>query len=99
MIKEKTPLTLAEVSKLAGEGEKAEQTLNFIKQFVRISYDKTKEIKEGLEKLQIIKLKEEHITKIVNFTPEDAIDLNKILQDVSLDQTEVDKILNVVKKN
>ncbi len=45
-----------------------------------------------------MKLKEEHIVKIVDFMPGDASDLNKVMVDVSLDQEEVNKILDVVKK-
>jgi len=46
----------------------------------------------------LIKLKEEHIVKIVDFMPSDASELNKVIIEVSLDAEEVNKILEVVGK-
>ena len=46
----------------------------------------------------MLKLKQEHIVKIVDLLPEDALDLNKIFTDVSLDEDETTKILEIVKK-
>ncbi len=98
VIIKQTPLTLAEVSELVGEGKKQDELKKFIKQFSKITPEKAKQMREELQKLDLIKLKETHIVKIIDFMPEDAEDLNKILHDVSLDQNEVDKILEVVKK-
>jgi len=98
VIKEQTPLTLAEVVDLAGDSEQAEKVKSFIKKFNKMKVEKAKEMEEELKKLDLIKLKEEHIVKIVDFMPEDVVDLSKILVDVSLDQEEVNKILDVVKK-
>jgi len=98
VIKEKTPLTLGEVTSLVGEGEKQDKIKLFIKQFSVLSADKAKEMKAELKKLDLMKLKDEHIVKIVDLMPEDSADLSKALPDVSLDQDEVNKILDVVKK-
>ena len=38
------------------------------------------------------------MVKIVDLLPEDSIDINKIFTDVSLDENETNKILEVVKK-
>lgn len=97
-IKEQTALTLAEVADLAGDAEKERDIKKFIKQFTKMPVSKAREMKEALKKLDLIKLKEEHIVKIVDFMPEDAMDLNKIIEGISLDQDEVNKILEVVKK-
>lgn len=97
-IKEQTALTLAEVADLAGDAEKEQDIKKFIKQFIKMPVSTAREMKEALKKLDLIKLKDEHIVKIVDFMPEDAIDLNKIIEGVSLDQDEVNKILEVVKK-
>ena len=43
----------------------------------------------------MIKLKEEHIVKIVDFVPKDTSELNKVIIEVSLDSDEVAKILEV----
>jgi DNA-directed RNA polymerase subunit F len=95
---ELTPITLAEVSELSGDSDKEKEVKKFIKQFTKMPADKAREMKEELRKLDLIKIKEEYIVKIVDFMPDDASDLNKVLSEVSLDQEEVDKILNVVKK-
>ena len=95
---ESTPLTLAEVSNLAGDTDREKEVKTFIKKFTKMPADKAKKMREELTKLDLLKLKEEHIVKIVDFMPTDASDLNKVMVDVSLDQEEVNKILDVVKK-
>ncbi|MAH49358.1 hypothetical protein CMI37_26275 [Candidatus Pacearchaeota archaeon] len=95
---ESKPLTLAEVSDLAGDTDRERDIKIFIKKFSKMPVNKAIAMREELGKLDLLKLKEEHIVKIVDFMPEDASDLNKIIVDVSLDQEEVNKILDVVKK-
>jgi DNA-directed RNA polymerase subunit F len=97
-VTEETPITMAEVVALAGEGEKAEEIKRFIKNFTEMPVEKAKEMKEELRALDLMKLKEEHIVKIVDFIPTDASELNKTIIEVSLDQDEVNKILDVTKK-
>ena len=98
MIKKSMPLTLAEVVKLAGDSEKETKIKAFAKQFVKISAEEAQKMREELRQLDLIKLKEEHLVMIAEFTPQDMADLSKILSGVSLNQDEVDKILGVVKK-
>ena len=97
-IKQQTPLTLAEVADLAGDSATEVKIKSFVKKFVKMNVKKAKEMKEELKKLGVLKLKDENLVKIVDFTPEDAVDLNKVLPEVSLNQEEVNKILEVVKK-
>ena len=40
----------------------------------------------------------EHIVKVIDFLPDDAESLNKIFTDVSLDEDEAKKILDVVRE-
>lgn len=98
MIKSQEPLTYGEVLRLVGEGEKAKKVSVFIKEFYKLKPEESKKLKEELIALDLIKLREENIVNIVNFLPEDASDLIKILPDTSLDQEEITKILDVVKK-
>ena len=98
MIRKSIPLTLAEVYDLAGKGEKAENIKEFLKQFSETNLKKSIEMKEELSKLDLIKLKEDHIVKIVDFMPQDASDLAKVVAGVSFDQDEINKILEIVKK-
>ena len=97
-VKEEKPITMAEVVALVGDSEKADEIKKFIANFTDMSVEKAKEMKEELAALNVLKLKEEHIVKIVDFVPTDATELNKVLVDVSLDSDEVNKILDVTKK-
>jgi len=96
-ITEERPITMAEVAALAGDSEKGMAIKKFIKAFNKMPLKKAQELKENLKALDLIKLKESHIVKIVDFMPSDATELNKVVGDVSLDQEEVTKILDVVK--
>jgi len=98
VIKESRPITMAEVSNLVGDSDKSKSMKLFIKNFKVLKFEKAMELKKELEALDLIKLKEDHIVKIVDFLPTDATELNKVLQEVALDQEEVNKILEVVKK-
>ena len=96
-IKEETPITMAEVASLAGESDRGKLIKEFIKKFNKMSAETAIAMKQELKDLDLIKLKESYIVKIVDFMPTDAADLNKILSEVTFDQEEVTKILNVVK--
>lgn len=97
MILDKKPLTLAEVVEIIGDSEKSTAMKKFIKTFNKLSQEKALKMKEELFALDLIQLKEEHIVSVVNFVPKSATELNKVLQGVSLNQEEVDKILNVTR--
>jgi len=97
-IRHSEPLTLIEVAGLAGDTEKEKKIKNFIKLFVNGDVKKIKETKEKIRNLGILKIKEEHIAKIIDFMPEDAAELTKIVSEVSFDQDEVNKILEIIKK-
>lgn len=98
VVKEEKPITLAEVYELIGDSEKSQDLKQMIKKFNKMSSEDAKKMKEELIELNIIKLKEMHLVKIIDFKPIDASELNKVISDVSLDQEEVTKILNVVNK-
>jgi len=97
-INEETPITMAEVASLVGDSEKGKAIKKFIKNFSKIPVEKAKEMEKELKALDLIKLKDTHIVKIVDFMPSSASELNKIVIDISLSQEEIDKILDVVKK-
>ena len=98
MINESRPISMAEVVELVGDSERAENIKKFIKDFDVLPFEKANELKEELTALDIIKLKEEYIIKIVDFVPATAAELNKVIIEVSLDADEVNKILEVTKK-
>ena len=71
----------------------------FLKKFLKTKPEQAKKLKEGLEKLDLLKMKREHLVKIIDLLPTDATDLNKIFVDVSLTEDEINKILEVVKNS
>ncbi|MEK6741866.1 MAG: hypothetical protein AABX91_02000 [Nanoarchaeota archaeon] len=94
-----TPLSMAEATEYLGEEKESEAELKkFIKRFVKLDDKDAKKMKVKLESLNLIKVKLEHIAKVIDFLPEDAENLNKIFTDVSLDEDESKKILDVVKE-
>jgi DNA-directed RNA polymerase subunit F len=97
VINEEKPITIAEVNSLVGEGEKAQEIKNFIKNFKVVSLEDSNKMREELSGLGNLKLKDAHIVKIIDFVPKTVEELNKILSDVSLDKEETEKILNVTK--
>ena len=102
MIHDRIPLPMNEVEDILEklpETEKKEKTRVFLKKFIIANNSQSKKIKSELEKLDLIKLKEEHIIKIIDIFPQDASDLNKIFTDVSLNEDETNKILEIVKNS
>jgi DNA-directed RNA polymerase subunit F len=98
MITKKVPLTLPEVVKLVGDSEKADKIKAFAKEFTNMKVEKAKELKEKLSSLGIVQLNEESIVNLVNFMPQDAQDVLKVLERVSLSQEDVTKILETLKE-
>lgn len=100
MILDRTPLNLDEVREIVKNldvGDKKEEVEKYLKKFLKTKPEKAKKIKEELEKLDLLKMKREHLVKIIDLIPEDTTDLNKIFTDVSLNEEETNKILNAVK--
>jgi DNA-directed RNA polymerase subunit F len=102
MILERTPLNLNEVDSLLKdipENPKKTEMEDYLKKFLKTDDKKAKKIKEELEKLDSIKIKKEHIVKIADLLPSDASDVNKIFVDISLNEDETNKILEIVKNS
>tara|TARA_Y100000310_G_C20665993_1_gene807518 strand:- start:401 stop:706 length:306 start_codon:yes stop_codon:yes gene_type:complete len=97
---EMKPLSMIEAKKIVEASEEDnKETLSFMKKFIKITEKKAEELKKELEGLEMMKIKEEHIVKIIDLIPEDASDLNKIFTDVSLDENETNKLLETIKKH
>jgi DNA-directed RNA polymerase subunit F len=100
MIYDRTPLNLNEVQeKLENipDSDRKEEVKIYLKKFLKAKPEQSEKIKQGLEEMDLLKLKREHIVKISDILPEDASDLNKIFVDVSLNEEETNKILELVK--
>lgn len=95
MIKNNKPLSMAESTEYI---EKESNAMIFIKKFNVISIKDAKELRKKLEDLNLIKMNDFHISKIIDLVPEKAEEINKIFIDVGLDENETKKILDVVKE-
>lgn len=99
MIKNNKALSMMEsLEYLKKADEKEKELITFIKKFSKLGIKDAKEFRKKLEELNLIKIKSEHISKIIDLIPENVQDLNKIFVDVSLDEDEIKKILEVVKE-
>lgn len=102
MIVNKTHLNMNEVEEIVKElqdNEKKQEIELFLKKFLKRKSKESERLKENLEKLDFLKIKKEHIVKIVDMLPEDSSDINKIFIDVSLNEDETEKILGVIKNS
>ena len=97
MILNKTPISMAESKEYIDKDSGAE-TLTFIKKFVSLKPEEAKKLREKIQGLSLLKVKEEHIAKIIDLLPETADDLNKIFIDMGLDEDETKKILETIKE-
>lgn len=99
MIIQRESLSMAESKQFLSKKIEQEAGLNsFIEKFVKTSPDQAKGMREKLKGLDLMKLKSDHISKLIDLLPEDQEDLNKIFTDVSLDEDETKKILDTIKE-
>jgi DNA-directed RNA polymerase subunit F len=97
MIRNREPISMTESLEYIEDKKDSEADIRkFIKKFVKIKPEKAKGIREKLNSLGILKLKQEHIAKIIDLMPEDQESLNKIFTDVGLDEDESKKILDTI---
>jgi DNA-directed RNA polymerase subunit F len=101
MILENKPITMAEAKEILKEydTEKSKAASAMIKKFSKMSAEEAKKIFTEIKKLNLEKLKDEDIIKIIDFLPDDAESLRKIFtgSDIAFDQDEITKILNAIK--
>lgn len=95
MIIEMKTLSMAEAKDVLESIEEQELTAH-INKFTKIKADDARKMRGELEKLDLMKMKPEHVVKIIDLLPEDMSDLNKIFSEVSLDENEAKKILEIV---
>jgi len=97
MIIEKKSLSISEASEYLSKDTESD-IKGFVKKFLILKPKEAKELREKLQKLDLLKIKEEHIAKVIDFMPETNEDINKIFSDVSLDENETKKILETIKE-
>lgn len=105
---EEAPLALAEVKEALKRIEERDKELNYrsnktkeyLNTFVTLSPEKKEELYKKLTALKLLRLKEAHIAKIIDFLPQTAGELKVVLQayPVSLAKKDLDSIVEVVKE-
>lgn len=96
MITDNKSLSMAEV--LEYTKDKESDIFQFIKKFAQLTPKEAKELRGKLEALELMKMKPEHISKVIDVFPDTAEELNKIFIGVSLDEDESKKILDTIKE-
>jgi DNA-directed RNA polymerase subunit F len=100
MIINKESLSMAEALAYIKEDKNSETDIvGFINKFSKTKKETAKKLKEHLKALDLMKVKDEHIVKIIDLMPENEEALNKIFVGVSLDENEVQKIINAIKEH
>jgi len=98
-IKSSEPLSMAEAIEFVNKEEgKETDMIGFIKKFNKLKSKDAKELKQEIERMDIIKIKPEYLVKIADILPDSPEELNKIFADVSLDEDETRRVLDAVKK-
>ena len=102
MILDREPLNMSEVETIlegVDDSDKKQEIELYLKKFLKVKPEQAKKIKEALEELDLLKIKREHVVKIIDILPTDASDLNKVFTDVSLSEEETNKILEIIKNS
>ena len=99
MIKNNEPLSMAEAIEYAKkDSEAGKEIIGFIKKFTKLKPAEAKKLKKKLKELDLIKLNDKHIVKLVDFLPKDREEVNKIVVDANLNEDENKKILETIKE-
>ncbi len=99
MIRKNEPLSMVEALEYLKGTEGIEiETKGFIKKFIKTKLANAKAMKKKIEDLDLMKVKTEHIVKIIDLMPASEEDLNKIFVGVGLDKDETQQILNISKE-
>ncbi len=99
MIKNRQFLSIPEVKEfLDKKKEKDNELKNFIEKFNELSPEDAKKLRKELVEMEIVKLQDEIIVKIIDLLPENESELNKILNGNGLDENETKKVLDAIKK-
>lgn len=99
MILDMKPLSMAEVKEFIKDVEEKKELKDYLKKYSKVSQEKAKEISEAIRGLGNIKIRETDVVKVVDFLPQTPEEVNKIFSEVSLDEKEINDILNITKGN
>ncbi|MCH8945580.1 MAG: hypothetical protein IIA85_01535 [Nanoarchaeota archaeon] len=98
MINNYESLSMPELLEYIKKSEGNEKLSKFIKSFTKLNSKEAQELRKKIQDLELMKLKSDQITKIIELMPESQDDLNKIFVDVKLDEDETKKVLETIKE-
>lgn len=98
IILNRNPVTLGEAKELANNLEGNESLSDYFKKFSKLSKADSLKLKAEILALNNMKIREEGAIKVADLIPETSEDVNKIFNDVNLNEEEVNSILSIVKK-
>ena len=98
MIIERTPLSIAEAGEFLSKDAENTELIGFIKKFTKLSPEEGKKLREKLVGLDLMRLRNSSISKVIDLMPENKEDLAKILVDMNLEEDERNKILETIKE-
>ena len=104
---EEKPLSLTDAKTIVADIEKRDEEMNYLSNktkeylgaFATLSQKKKDELQKNLEGLNLTRLKEEHIMKIVDFLPKTVDELKIVLQayPLSMPKKDQEAIVKAVK--
>jgi len=100
------PLTMAEVKESLSKVKEDElnirvnKTVEYLNQFAKLSYKDSKALVEKLTKIDVPRLKDKHICKIVDIMPTSTEELKSALQGytITVNNENIKKIISTVKE-
>ena len=96
MIRKSDPLSMAEATEYLGKEQ--ENLKGFIGKFTKLKVNQAKDFRTKLRELDLMKMNEKQISKVIDLLPTNQEEINKIFTDVSLDEDETKKIIDIVKQ-
>ncbi len=97
MIEKSQSLSMSESMEYLN-GEEDSEMKGFMNKFVKLSVEDARKLRKEIEEMDLLKVRASHISKIINLMPQSKEELNKIFTDVSLEEDEITKILDTIKK-
>ncbi len=94
-----TSLSMAEsLGFIKNSKDEGKEIKVFIKKFTALNEKEAKELRTELKELNLMKVGDKDIGKIIDVFPENKDELNKVLISSALDDEESQKVLDVVKR-
>ncbi len=102
-----TPILMGEVKEVLSELKKkeelnfrAQKTLDYLEQVVKLDNKKQQELKKKLEDLNVSRLRDVQIIKIINVMPKTEDELKVVLEgyNITLTKEQLQKIVSVIQE-